>query len=74
LGYSTLILNETFTSAFIPTTLEGAAAAPRMNAPGSSTSLETVFMSYSWRGEEEERRRRGEGYHLAHRYKWSITR
>lgn len=37
-----------FTSAFIPTILLGAAAAPRMKAPGSSSSFDTVFMLYSW--------------------------
>lgn len=41
-----------FTSAFIPTTLEQAPAAPRTKAPGSSSSFDMAFMSYSW---EEER-------------------
>lgn len=35
------------TSAFIPRTPDGPAAAPRMKAPGSSSFCATVFMSYS---------------------------
>lgn len=36
------------TSAFMPTILLGAAAAPRTKPPGSSSSFEMVFMLYSW--------------------------
>lgn len=39
-----------FTSAFMPRILEGAPAAPRRKAPGSSSSFDTLFMSYSWEG------------------------
>lgn len=41
------------TSAFIPRILEGAPAAPRKKAPGSSSSLDNAFMSYSlgWEGQ-----------------------
>lgn len=38
-----------FTSAFIPRTPDGPAAAPRIKAPGSSSFCATVFKSYSWK-------------------------
>ncbi len=38
------------TSPFIPVVLQETAPAPRKNPPGSSTSLDTVFMLYTLQG------------------------